>query len=84
MANEFQEVYTVHANRQDQKRNFPYHIVTKTLDILNKDRILKAKKAWIDALQVLKDHRCQLRLSYPANLSVVTEGERKTLNDEAD
>lgn len=45
---------------------------------------LKAKRAWIDALQVFKDHRCPSRLSYPAKLSVVTEGERKTLNDEAD
>lgn len=45
---------------------------------------LKVKRAWIDALQVFKDHRCQSRLSYPAKLSVITEAERKSLNGEAD
>lgn len=38
---------------------------------------VKVRRAWTDVLQVLKDHRCQPRLSYPAKLSVVIEGEKK-------
>lgn len=45
---------------------------------------LKAKRAWTDVLQVLKDHRRQFRLFYPEKLSVVIGGGRKTFNDETD
>jgi hypothetical protein len=31
---------------------------------------LKAKKAWTDVLQALRDDRCQLRLQYPSKLSI--------------
>ena len=31
-------------NRQDQKRNCPCHVIVKTLDIQNKDKVLKAKR----------------------------------------
>jgi hypothetical protein len=33
------------SNRLDQKRNSPQHIIIKTLNIQNKERILKAEKA---------------------------------------
>lgn len=38
---------------------------------------LKVIRAWSNVLQVLKDHRCQLILLYPAKLSTAVEGERK-------
>lgn len=43
MPNNF-ERKIVHANIQDQKRNFLYHIIIKILGILNKDRALKAAR----------------------------------------
>lgn len=39
--------------------------------------IMKLRKHWSDALQVMKAHRCQPRL-YPAELSVIVEGKGKT------
>jgi hypothetical protein len=38
-----QEAYKT-PNSQDKKRNTPQHIIIKTLNIQNKDRILKAAK----------------------------------------
>jgi hypothetical protein len=37
------EAFTT-STRQDQKRNIPRHIIVKTLNIHNKDRILKAER----------------------------------------
>jgi hypothetical protein len=37
------EAFTA-STRQDQKRNIPRHIIVKTLNIHNKDRILKAER----------------------------------------
>ena len=42
---------------------------------------LKARRAWIDVPQALRDHRWQPTLTYPAKLSVTT-GKRKKYHDE--
>lgn len=39
-----QEAYKKKTNRVDQKRKSFHHIITKTINIHNKDRILKAAK----------------------------------------
>jgi hypothetical protein len=96
-------------NRLDQKRNSSQHIMTRTTNALNKDRILKAvcekgqvtykgrpiriipdfspetmkaRRSWTDVIQTLGEHRCQLRLLYPAKLSINIVGESKVLHDE--
>lgn len=43
--------------------------------------ILKARRVWMDALQALRDNRCQLRLPHPAKLLTTIGRERKTLNE---
>jgi hypothetical protein len=76
-------------NRLDQKRNSSRHIIIRTTNALNKDRILKAvrekgqvtykgkpiritpdfspetmkaKRAWTDVIQTLREHKCQPRI----------------------
>jgi hypothetical protein len=89
-----QEAY-ITPNRLDRKRNSSRHIIIRTTNALNKDRILKAvrekcqvtykgrpiritpdfspetmkaRTSWIDVIQTLREHKCQLRLLYPAKL----------------
>lgn len=92
--------------RIDQKRYFPEHIITTSLNIQNnnnKKNLLKTEKeinqvtyksrtikitpdfsvetletrrAWINVLKALRDHRRQARLPYPAKLWVTRQ--RKT------
>lgn len=38
---------------------------------------LKARSAWSNAFQVLKDLDCQPRLMYPEKLYVIVEGKKK-------
>lgn len=38
---------------------------------------MKARMVCISVLQVMKDHRIETKLLYPAKLSLVIEGERK-------
>ena len=84
-------------NRLDQKRNSSQHIIIRTTNALNKDRILKAvrekgqvtckgkpmritpdfspetiraRRAWTDVIQTLREHKCQPRLLYPIKLSI--------------
>jgi hypothetical protein len=40
-------------------------------------------KAWIDALQTQKNHRCQPRLLYLAKLSITIHGENKIFQDKS-
>ena len=88
----------------DQKRNSFPHIIIKTPNALNKERILKAvrekgqvtykgrpiriipdfspetmkaRRSWADIIQTLREHKCQPRLIYPANLSITIDGETK-------
>jgi hypothetical protein len=100
-----QEAYRT-PNRLDQKRNFSQHIIIRTTNALNKDRILKAVRAkgqvtykgkpiritwdfspetmkariaWTDVIQILREHKCQPRLLYPAKLSITIDRETKVL-----
>ena len=98
-----QEAYRT-PNRLDQKRNSSHHIIIKTPNALNKERILKAvrekgqvtykgrpiritpdfspeimkaRRSWADVIQILREHKCQPRLLYPAKLSITIDGENK-------
>ena len=42
---------------------------------------MKARRFWADFIQTLREHKCQLRLLYPAKLSVTTDGETKIFHD---
>ena len=102
-----QEAYRT-PNRLDQKRNSSRHIIIRTTNALNKDRILKAvrekgqvtykgrpiritpdfspetmkaRRAWTDVIQTLREHKCQPRLLYPAKLSITIDGETKVFHD---
>jgi hypothetical protein len=95
-------------NRLDQKRNSSQHIITRTTNAPNKDRILKsvrekgqvtykgrpiriipdcssetmkARRAWTDVIQTLREYKCQPRLLYPAKLSITIDGETKVFQD---
>jgi hypothetical protein len=90
-----QEAYRT-PNRLDQKRNSSRHIIIKTPNAQNKEKILKAvrekgqvtykdrpiritpdfspeilkaRRSWADVIQTLREHKCQLRLLYPAKLN---------------
>ena len=107
MPTNIQEAYRT-PNRLDQKRNSSSHIIVKTPNTQNKERILKAvrekgqvtykgrpiriipdfspetikaKKSWTDVMQTLREHKCQPRLLYPANLSITIDGETKVFHD---
>jgi hypothetical protein len=102
-----QEAYGT-PNRLDQKRNSSQHIIIRTTNALNKDRILKAvrekgqvsykgrpiritpdfstetmkvRRSWTDVIQTLREHKCQLKLLYPAKLSITIDGESKVFHD---
>jgi hypothetical protein len=40
---------------------------------------MKAIRSWADVIQILREHKCQPRLLYPAKLSVTIDGETKIL-----
>jgi hypothetical protein len=102
-----QEAYRT-LNRLDQKRNFSCHIIIKTANALNKERILKsvrkkgqvtykgrpiritpdfspetmkARRSWAGVIQILREHKCQPRLLYPAKLLITIDGENKIFHD---
>ena len=102
-----QEAYRT-PNRLDQKRNSSRHIIIRTTNALNKERILKAvrekgqvtykgksiritptfspetmkaRRAWTDVIQTLREHKFQPRLPYPAKLSITIDGETKVFHD---
>ena len=102
-----QEAYRT-PNRLDEKRNFSLHIIIRTTNALNKDRILKAvrekgevtykgrpiritpdfspetmkaRRSWADIIQILREHKCQSRLLYPAKLSITIDGETNVFHD---
>jgi hypothetical protein len=41
----------------------------------------KVRRSWKDVLQTLRNHRCEPRLLYPAKLSNIVDGERKTFHN---
>jgi hypothetical protein len=104
-----QEAYGT-LNRLDQKRSFSCHIIIKTPNALNKERILKtvrekgqvtykgrpiriiadfspetmkARRSWADVIKILREHKCQPRLLYPAKLSINIDKENKIFHDKA-
>jgi hypothetical protein len=42
---------------------------------------MKARRSWADVIQILRKHKCQPRLLYPAKLSVTIDGEIKIFHD---
>jgi hypothetical protein len=42
---------------------------------------MKARRAWTDVIQTLKEHKFQPRLLYPAKLSITIDGETKVFHD---
>ena len=42
---------------------------------------MKARRAWADVTQTLREHKCQPKLLYPANLSITINGESKVFHD---
>jgi hypothetical protein len=87
-----QEAYGT-PNRVDQKRSSSRHLIIRTTNALNKDRILKAvrgkgqvkykgkptritpdfspettkaRRAWIDVIQTLREHKCQQQATIPS------------------
>jgi hypothetical protein len=89
-------------NKWDQKRKYSHHIIIKTLNAQNKERILKAARekcqitykgrpirimpdfstetmkaraAWSEVMQTLRENKCQPRLLFTAKLSISIDGE---------
>jgi hypothetical protein len=42
---------------------------------------MKGRRSWTDVIQTLSEHKCQLRLLYPAKLSITIDGETKVFHD---
>jgi hypothetical protein len=89
------------------KINSSHHIIIKTLNAQNIERILNMlrkkgqisyksrpiiitqdfstetlkARSWTDVIQMLREHKCQSRLLYPAKLSVTIDEESKTFHD---
>jgi hypothetical protein len=42
---------------------------------------MKARRSCTDVIQTLRKHKCQLRLLYPAKLSITIDGENKVLHN---
>jgi hypothetical protein len=42
---------------------------------------MKARRAWTDVIQTLREHKFQLRLLYPAKLLITIAGETKVFHD---
>jgi hypothetical protein len=42
---------------------------------------MKARRAWTDVIQTLREHKCQPRLLYPAKLSIIIDGETKVFHN---
>jgi hypothetical protein len=42
---------------------------------------MKARRAWIDVIQTLREHKCRPRLLYPAKISITFDGEMKVFQD---
>jgi hypothetical protein len=42
---------------------------------------MKARRAWIDVIQTLREHKCHPRLLYPDKLSITIDRETKVFHD---
>ena len=102
-----QEAYRTR-HELDQKRNSSGHIIIRTTNALNKDRIvksvrekgqvtykgrpiritpdyspetMKARRSYTDVIQTQREHKCQLRLLYPAKHSITVNGGTKVFQN---
>jgi hypothetical protein len=41
---------------------------------------MKDRRSWTDVIQTLREHKCQPRLLYPVNLSIVIHGEMEVFH----
>jgi hypothetical protein len=44
---------------------------------------MKARRSWKDAIQTLREHKCQPRLLYPGKCSITIDRETKVFHDKA-
>jgi hypothetical protein len=72
-------MYITKKNIKKWKTNKPSYIQRITPNFSTET--LKARRAWADVLQTIRDHRCQPRLLYPAKLLIITDGEHKIFHD---
>jgi hypothetical protein len=42
---------------------------------------MKVIRSWTDVIQILREHKCQPRLLYPAKLSITIDGKTKVFHD---
>jgi hypothetical protein len=42
---------------------------------------MKARRAWTDVIQTLREHKCHPSLLYPAKFSITVDGEIKVFHD---
>jgi hypothetical protein len=42
---------------------------------------MKARRSWANVIQTLREQKCQLRLLYPAKLSITIDEETKIFHD---
>jgi hypothetical protein len=42
---------------------------------------MKSRRSWTDVIQTLRQHKCQPRILYSANLSITIDGENKVFHD---
>jgi hypothetical protein len=42
---------------------------------------MKARRSWTDVIQILREHKCQPRLLYPAKLSITIGGKTKVFHN---
>jgi hypothetical protein len=42
---------------------------------------MKARRAWTDVIQTVREHKCQPRILHPAKLSITFDGETKVFHD---
>jgi hypothetical protein len=42
---------------------------------------MKARRSWIDVIQIVREYKCQNRLIHPPKLSITIDGETKVFHD---
>jgi hypothetical protein len=95
-------------SRFEQKKKSSHHIIVKTSNAQNKERILKSvrekgpitykgrpikitldfspetmkpTRSCIDVIQMIREHKCQTRLLYPATFLITIDGKTKIFHD---
>ena len=65
------------AAREKDQVTYKYNQTRITPDFSTET--MKARRAWSEVMQTLREHECQPRLLYPAKLSINIDGETKIL-----